>query len=235
MAAPLDIANSTHEDSGGGTSAADAVSITLTGTAAGTLIVVGVAWYSESGTVPTVSGVNDGNAYSSAGTEVTWGATSRNRAHLWYYYNASGGNKTITATFSSNNSGWRVINAASFTGVETGSDPKDGTMVSASGSSASASSGNYTNANAKDLLIGWIASDSTDITSDNDPIAWINTKAAEDGCLLQYLVVTTSAARYANATLTSNPWGASVIGFKYGVSAALTGTATESITESDIV
>lgn len=82
---------------------AGATSVTLNGVVAGNAIIVYVGWF---GAGPTITGVNDGAAYSS--DTLRQQTTDGQDGQVWYLLNAGAGTHTATVTWSSGPSFTRI-------------------------------------------------------------------------------------------------------------------------------
>ena len=143
--------------------AATTIAVTLTGVASGSLIVVFVG-HSSSGST---TGVNDGSAYTQAGSQATDVINSQ-ASDAWYFINHASGNPTITATFSSSIQ-YRRIRVAEYSGIATTGafDAANQNYQANPGTGTDAIvSGNITTAEVDELIVSW-----TQNTGDGSTVA----------------------------------------------------------------
>jgi hypothetical protein len=139
------------------------IAASLTGIAAGNTIVVHVGWQDSGAITCTVS---DGSSYSVADAKRRDSVQGQS-GEVFYFENSGGGNKTVTATFSTT-TGFRRIRIYEITGIVTSSvlDQSAGQAQTGPGTTSDAvTSGNTaTTTNAADYLMGF-----SQDTSELDP------------------------------------------------------------------
>ena len=162
---------------------------------AGNLIVVYVVW-DNPGTV-TVSDTK-GNTYTAATARQTWG--SNWSAQAFYAPNILGGSNTVKATFGTAITSFGIVYEHEYSGLATAS-PVD-VSASATGTSASMSSGAVTTTQANDLLFAAGASSNTVTT----PGTGFTARLTGFGNLTEDRVATTTGSYAGTATQNGTAW-----------------------------
>lgn len=228
MAAPTHINGNFKQNGATGVSSD---SITINGVTAGNLIVFYATWNgSNGGTVD----VSDGTTTFQKGTlvaqsTVVWG-------QMFYLLSANGGNKTYTITWSTDVdypgmtvSEFNASGAWSFDAQNTGS-----------ASSTSISTGNISTSGTSEVVYAGQGNDggySPSSPQINGSAGTVPNYGAGSDRVWYRLLSATFSNGAATATITTSPWVCNVIAFKAAgtASVTVTGTATASITEADIV
>jgi hypothetical protein len=194
--------------------------------AAGNLLVVGVEANYSSGPTITVTDTLNGS-YTSAIAPTSWYNGVYQAVQIFYFPNCAGGANTVTATAS--NGSWINVVAAEYSGAAT-SAVLDGAGASATGSSASASTGSFA-VTANDLIVGMALMQGSTAAGSG-----FVSRGTDGYSLLEDQIAGTASA---NATWTGNSgaWGAVAVAFLPAVSFTPTYSVTlsESNSTSDTI
>jgi hypothetical protein len=117
----------------------------------GNLIVVHLDWDKQTVDVSTVTD-NKGNTYKKIIGSTNWNGSSYD-AELWYAYNITGGNITVTAKLTANTNSFFQIYISEYGGIISAGDPLDQSSV-ATGNSSAVSSGAKTTTYNHELIYG---------------------------------------------------------------------------------
>jgi hypothetical protein len=169
----------------------------------GNLIVVYVVW-DNPGTV-TVSDTR-GNNYTAATARQAWG--NNWSAQAFYASSILGGSNTVKATFGTAITSFGIVYLHEYSGLATAS-PVD-VSASATGTSASMSSGAVTTTQANDLLFAAGASENTVTT----PGTGFTTRLTGSGNLTEDRVVTTTGSYAGTATQNGSSWVMQLLAFR---------------------
>jgi len=172
-------------------------------TTTGNTIVVFVIW-SNTSTV-TVSDTR-GNTYVAVGTPIAW--TSSYRAQVFYATNITGGTNTITARYQTSVSSFGVVYANEYRGVNT-ANPVD-VIKSATGASATLSSGSFTTTSPNDMIYCACVSDNT-VTAGS---SGFTIRSTAYGNLTEDRVGTTAGAYTVTASHNGSAWGLQVLALR---------------------
>ena len=170
---------------------------------AGNLIVAYVVW-DNPGAV-TVSDTR-GNSYTAATARQSWG--NNWSAQVFYASGISAGSNTVTATFATSIKSFGIVYLHEYSGLAAVS-PVD-VSASASGSSASMSSGAVTTTQANDLLFAAGVSDNT-ITA---PGVGFTKRLTGFGNLTEDRVVTSTGSYAGTATQNGGAWAMQLVAFR---------------------
>jgi hypothetical protein len=118
---------------------------------AGNLIVVHLDWDNQGSTINSVKD-NRGNTYYEIIAPTNWNGTNY-RAALWYAWNISGGNTTVTAKLTLNPTSFTQIYISEYSGIVSAADPLDKSSVN-KGNTAAVSSGAATTTYNNELIYG---------------------------------------------------------------------------------
>jgi glucose/arabinose dehydrogenase/chitodextrinase len=172
---------------------------------AGNLIVVYLAW-SNTGSV-SISDTR-GNAYTSAGSLTTWGASSNRSSQVFYAKNVAGGANTVRATFDTAITSWADMYIHEYSGIDK-ADPLDVSAVD-KGTAAAMNSGSATTTNANDLIFGAGASANTV----NQAGTGFTSRSTKFGNRTEDKNVTSTGSYKATANQNGNAWVMHMVAFK---------------------
>lgn len=208
MADPaLDTHNKAHVLTPGN---ATSLQVTLTGVAAGALIVAVVTTY---GPVSHTASLSDGTAYTPAFSAVSFGSGYYEYLNVFFLPNAGSGSHTLTVSVPACCDEIDII-AASFTGVDTSASPMRGTPVTATGSSTTASSGAKTDFTVGDLVIGAFGFDQTAGSTLGSGSGWLPVDAQQYGQNQTYKIADSTSH---TATCSGSPtgvWAGAILAFR---------------------
>lgn len=182
-----------------------------------------------------------GNTWTQAGSEQV---NSTNRVRVYYAYNITGnGSNVVTATLSSGTSQHFNCSVRQFSGVQTSSDPIDGTN-GANGSSTTASTGTIDISASQAVIVAFTEADGQNISAGSGYTATVFNGGSGDGNYFadEYKIVTADEA--ATFTVGSGGWAIAGAAFKatptggpytYSVTRNLDGTGANNWVAGDAV
>jgi len=172
-------------------------------TAAGNTIVVYAIWSNAESVSLTDS---RGDAFVSVGVPVSWGKGYS--AQIFYAVDIAGGSDTVTAAFHTSVTSFGVIYVHEYAGISATS-PVD-VMASASGSSASMSSGSAATSSANELIFGAGVSDNM-VTAAG---AGFTSLDQAYGNITEQLIASSVGSYAATATHNGSAWGMQMVAFR---------------------
>jgi hypothetical protein len=186
------------------------IAVTINGVVAGNLLVVCVAGYNY--TDADVSGVADDQSTAAVKAADKSSSTANNNCEIWYFQNHGGGNRTVTATFTTSNAQYRYITVSEWSGgaitsVFEGKAINDGT-------SATPSTGNLDVTPSQDgmLIIGLIHPNAVPTAA--APFTLLRYDGGSTNAHSEYYIQPTAAAIAATWTMSSATFGAVAASFK---------------------